>query len=304
MNENSSFNKPPGDRGSLETQERLMETVRNLCDLKPEVLANHLEARVRRREIIERDLMNAGIELEKQGTRRTVNLVSSFRATDAETIERTVVVSAHYDVVPGTPGANDNASSIAVCVELAKSLQSGEHSLGGTEVKIVFLDHEEEVGGSPGLRGSLEYADARSEALRQASPAVVNLEFVGIGDTLVVWPQNEENQQLIESLQSASSQNIETLPDIGNVTSDHEAFAGARIPAVTLSVMPREDLETMRALRETPPADMPISEALRNNTKVLEHYHTPGDTPETLDASSLEMALTALKEFIAKQGSS
>jgi hypothetical protein len=33
------------------------------------------------------------------------------------------VVGAHYDTVPGTPGADDNASAVAVLLELARRVQ-------------------------------------------------------------------------------------------------------------------------------------------------------------------------------------
>jgi Zn-dependent M28 family amino/carboxypeptidase len=36
------------------------------------------------------------------------------------------VVGAHYDTIPGTPGADDNASAVAVMLELAGSLRQAK----------------------------------------------------------------------------------------------------------------------------------------------------------------------------------
>jgi Zn-dependent M28 family amino/carboxypeptidase len=54
--------------------------------------------------------------------------------------EETVLVGAHYDTVDGTPGADDNASGVAVLIELCRLLK------GATPVrtlKMVFFVLEE-----------------------------------------------------------------------------------------------------------------------------------------------------------------
>src|SRR3989344_9007115 len=144
MNEQDLFTTPPGDRASFETRERLMGTVEKLCDLSPEVLSNYLEARVKRREIIKEELKRAGIPFEEQGTRFFVNLINTFKPSEAREGQKKIVFSAHYDTVTGTPGANDNASSVAGCLELAKFLQATDPALLTSEVEIVFFDGGEE----------------------------------------------------------------------------------------------------------------------------------------------------------------
>ncbi len=44
------------------------------------------------------------------------NLVAEKKGSD----ERTVIIGAHYDTVPGSPGADDNASAVAGLLELAR----------------------------------------------------------------------------------------------------------------------------------------------------------------------------------------
>jgi len=58
------------------------------------------------------------------------------------------LLGAHYDSVPGTPGADDNASAVAVCLECARLIES--HDLG--PAMIVFFNREED-----GLLGSREF---------------------------------------------------------------------------------------------------------------------------------------------------
>jgi Zn-dependent M28 family amino/carboxypeptidase len=59
-----------------------------------------------------------------------------------------VLLGAHYDSVPGSPGADDNASAVAVCLECARLIR--EHNIGS--VMMVFFNREED-----GLLGSSEF---------------------------------------------------------------------------------------------------------------------------------------------------
>jgi Zn-dependent M28 family amino/carboxypeptidase len=61
-----------------------------------------------------------------------------------------ILLGAHYDTVPRTPGADDNASAVAVCLECARVIK--KHNLG--PAMIVFFNREED-----GLLGSSEFVD-------------------------------------------------------------------------------------------------------------------------------------------------
>ena len=52
---------------------------------------------------------------------RVTNVLAVVPATSGASAY--YVVGAHYDTVPGTPGADDNASAVAVMLELARRLQ-------------------------------------------------------------------------------------------------------------------------------------------------------------------------------------
>jgi Zn-dependent M28 family amino/carboxypeptidase len=68
--------------------------------------------------------------------------------TDASAEEPYILLGAHYDSVPGTPGADDNASAVAVCLECARLIR--KYRLG--PAMIVFFNREED-----GLMGSREF---------------------------------------------------------------------------------------------------------------------------------------------------
>jgi Zn-dependent M28 family amino/carboxypeptidase len=59
-----------------------------------------------------------------------------------------LLLGAHYDSVPGSPGADDNGSAIAVCLECARLAK--EHDIGST--MIVLFNREED-----GLVGSRQF---------------------------------------------------------------------------------------------------------------------------------------------------
>lgn len=86
-----------------------------------------------------------------------------------------VVVGAHYDSAPGTPGANDNASGVAVLLELAGRL-AAKPTAGA--VRLVFFANEEPpYFQQPGM-GSRFHA-ARSKARGDPIVAMLSLETLG-----------------------------------------------------------------------------------------------------------------------------
>jgi len=70
--------------------------------------------------------------------------------------ESLIVLGAHFDTVPGSPGADDNASGVAGMLEIARVLAATQ-----TEIPIEFVGFAlEELG----LLGSLQYAQQASLA--------------------------------------------------------------------------------------------------------------------------------------------
>jgi hypothetical protein len=84
-----------------------------------------------------------------------------------------VVMCLHADLTPHSPGANDNASGVAVCLALATHLC--EQPLQHTEVHLAFTGCEE-----VGDYGISEYLDAHSAELGQEALYIV-LDEIGLG---------------------------------------------------------------------------------------------------------------------------
>jgi len=80
----------------------------------------------------------------------------------------TLVIGAHYDSAVGTPGADDNASAVAVLLEVARSL--ADHP-PRRPVRIVFFDCEEPPYFNLGEMGSQHHA----AALRRSGERVLGM---------------------------------------------------------------------------------------------------------------------------------
>lgn len=84
-----------------------------------------------------------------------------------------ILISAHYDAVPGTPGADDNATGVAVLLELARTLAAEPLKY---PVRLVAFDMEEY-----GLLGSSQYA-ADLKQQQQPLRLMLSLEMLGYCD--------------------------------------------------------------------------------------------------------------------------
>lgn len=128
------------------------------------------------------------------------------------------IVGAHYDSVPGSPGANDNASGTVTVLELARTLANTPLA---QKVWFVFFDGEED-----GLWGSRRFVSDFQEVLLGLK-AMLNLDMVGVqvGQGLGVGGDND--------LLALLSSNPETIRPLGSSGgSDHVPFAQAGVPVL------------------------------------------------------------------------
>jgi Zn-dependent M28 family amino/carboxypeptidase len=86
-----------------------------------------------------------------------------------------VIVGAHYDSAPNTPGANDNGSGVAATLEIARLLK--DHQPERT-IRFVFFVNEEPPYYQTQQMGSLVYA-RRSRELGEKITAMLSLETLG-----------------------------------------------------------------------------------------------------------------------------
>ncbi len=215
------------------------------------------------------------------------NVVALAPGSPAEaTYKPQILVGAHYDSVPGCPGADDNASAVAAMLACAKAL--AEHA-PGTPVCFVSFNREED-----GLLGSADFVERivadKSIAVQQAHilemvgysdphpasqclPPGLPIQIPDRGDFLGILANQDSTAIASAILRTARtyrpdfpvlslkvSAGIEKLvPVLGR--SDHLPFWRARIPTVMWT----------------------DTSEFRNH-----HYHRVTDTPDTLDYHFLD----------------
>ncbi len=132
-----------------------------------------------------------------------------------------VVVTAHLDGVSEGPAANDNASGVAVMLELARALR------GTDGVLFAALGAEERVETGSSLHlGAKRLARGFSKAGKQRIRLAVNLDMVGVGTRLVVRGIEPSPNR------SARRFRLTYLRDPGH--SDHAELTRAGLPAAWL----------------------------------------------------------------------
>ncbi len=212
-------------------------------------------------------------------------------AVDVGAGERTLILIGHHDAVPGSPGANDNGSAVAILLTLAERLLADPPRR--LRVRLLFTGGEER--GYLGARCYVKTADL------ERVWGVLSLELCGIGDALAVWdavaPFAEAPvlRAFAGTLEGLGYRRDETYHIVGRVPvfgSDHRAFAARGIPAFGLTVVPQGEAEVLRQF-----VFRPFRGAFRQLVRrpaPFNTYHTSRDRSETLDAAALERTSEAL----------
>jgi hypothetical protein len=113
-------------------------------------------------------LAEYGFAVERQAYGGGVNVIGTRPGTSRP--DELVVVAAHYDHIPGCPGADDNASGVAGALEVARALARVEHA---RTLVIGCWDEQER-----GLTGSQAFA-SRLSALGARVVVYFNFEMIG-----------------------------------------------------------------------------------------------------------------------------
>jgi hypothetical protein len=208
--------------------------------------------------------------------------------------DRTLVLVAHHDAVPGSPGANDNAASVAILLTLLERLAAAPPSR--LRVRLLFTACEE-----LGYLGARVYV---REASMDRIAGVVSLELCGRGDTLAIWDAATETPFLRTvrgALESVGRRADETYHVVGRIPvfgSDHRAFAAVGIPAYGLTVVPVAEADALRAFVFSPMKS--ALRAVKRRPVPFDTYHTPRDTLGTLDGRALDAAVQGLEALVAE----
>jgi len=195
-----------------------------------------------------------------------------------------IVIGAHYDTVVDSPGADDNASALAVLLEVACRFKRSalrcpvwlvafcleEQGLLGSSVFAARLKEAGQPIGGAIILECVGYASDQDGS--QQSPAGIPIAVPSTGNFLAIIG-NDESRGLIAAVEDAAVRSAprlktlglavpgrgERLPDVRR--SDHAAFWDAGYPAVMLT-----DTANFRN----------------------PHYHQRSDTVETLDLMFLQ----------------
>jgi hypothetical protein len=157
-----------------------------------------------------------------------------------------VVLGAHLDTVPQAPGAEDNASGVAVLLELARMLREQPARL---PVRLVAFGAEESRGSGASMYafGSRHYVSDLSLSERRVVHGMVSLDRVGIrAATVPVCFGGRGTRALADALRSASA----AVPTKAcrNRASDHVSFEAVGIPAARIGSVPYPAYHSARDL--------------------------------------------------------
>jgi len=207
----------------------------------------------------------------------TFNIVGYVPGTRADWQTQSAVVSAHYDhlgrgwpdVHKGDegqihPGADDNASGVAVMLELARLFASGEKPMRN----VVFVAFS---GEEAGLRGSRYYVEHPAFPLDQVIGAI-NLDTVG----------------------RLGNQPVSVL-GTGTATEWQHIFRGA---GFVTGVTGRNVPESIQSSDQVPFIERGVP-AVQIFTGAHTDYHRPSDTADKIDTAGLVKVATFVKEGVA-----
>lgn len=102
-----------------------------------------------------------------------------------------ILVGSHHETVPGCPGANDNASGIAIMLEVARVLPSISPNNS-----IIFVSSCGEEGGGFGIE---EYLDAFSGSLKKIKAVIVVDQVAGADVPLLVKHTDPSTNKTLET---------------------------------------------------------------------------------------------------------
>lgn len=207
--------------------------------------------------------------VERPGTRRPQDIV---------------LLGAHYDTVSGTPGADDNASAVAVLLEVSRELANVATR---RTIRFVAFACEEPPYFHTGSMGSQHHARRAREA-GESILGMLCLEMVGY---YVDEPKSQQIPEAIPKfLRWLFPKRGDFLAAVGNLSSCalswrfRKGFRRAsRLPLFSICLPER--INEIRLSDNASFWDQGYPALMLTDTSFLRnpHYHRSTDTPETLD---------------------
>jgi Zn-dependent M28 family amino/carboxypeptidase len=216
---------------------------------------------------------------------------------NSEGNKKIVGVSSHFDVVHGSPGANDNGTAVAVCLHTLHKLKT--HSFKNFGVSVFFFDEEEY-----GLKGSKAYVQKHGI---DHFIGVINIEMVGQGDKFALWQVNEQSKGVVMETFEATAANLgfytRRFDKIVTNTSDQMSFLHAGLEDVfSLTLISDMDLQVAYNfyMAQAKGADIQTLESIMDDAPLFKHYHKPTDLAIHLNEESLQTASRVIWETLVR----
>jgi Zn-dependent M28 family amino/carboxypeptidase len=237
-------------------------------------------------ELVERELASAGYAVERQtysiGNQEVANIVAELPGANRKS--EIIVLGAHYDTVSTSPGADDNASAVAVLIEAARLMRNLRPS---RTVRFVAFPCEEKPHAHTGDMGSQVYA-RRCRERGERIAGMLCLEMVGF------YSSEPGSQRVPPSIprfvHPIFPKRGNFLAAVGNLRSWRLSWKfrrgfkrAVRFPLFSI-VLP-ESIGEIRRSDNSSFWDQGYEALMLTDTSFLRnpHYHLPTDTPETLD---------------------
>lgn len=206
--------------------------------------------------------------------------------------EARILIGAHYDSVPNTPGADDNASAVAVMLAVAKAVG------GRRDVMFVAFNGEE-----CNLAGSQDFVKEMAGQMKMLEQVHV-LEMVGYRDRR---PNSQKNP--LPMIQTPTTGDfLGVVATKGELIDQIINAAGSiSVPVVGLALPPGLPLNAIQQLSphllrsdHAPFWERDIPAVMWTDTSEFRnpHYHQPTDTPDTLDYDFMAEVAKLLVEVV------
>jgi len=263
-------------------------------------LANHRRAA----EYIATCLAEAGLPVQEDPypyrQHQVANLLAEIPARRHQ--QKRYILGAHYDSVVGTVGADDNASAVAVMLEVARCLQEQPEAMApDIALQCIAFALEEHPAFATGSMGSRVRA-RRARRDREQIDGMLCLEMVGY---TTAEPGGQKYPLPVVFRHFPQEGNyigiVGDLRSHGLTRSLHRSFRGNReLPVVKLTVpMGGWMLPAVRLSDHSAYWDHGYRAVMITDTAFFRnpHYHTPADTMEKLDYSFMAELVRSLVGF-------
>jgi aminopeptidase YwaD len=226
--------------------------------------------------------------------RTHTNWILNIASTDQN--RPPILIGAHYDAVPGTPGADDNATGVAVLLEMAKAFSEKPARY---PIRLVAFDLEEIFTQSDTF-GNTQYAIAL-KTQNQPLRLMIALEMLGYcshAPNSQTYPAGLERFYPNQGNFIALIGNIPTIPDLIRLSRRiRNSGVGAEwLPAgMKGKIVPDTRRGDHAAFWDRGYRAIMVTDTANARNP---HYHLPSDRIETLDLDFLTQVCEGLIEGI------